>query len=140
MKAFAGVAVTALLIVAMPVANAQTWAHHDAGKSPNRAASHSNTPHFIKSFQTMLRRLLRPQTSMAHVARHSAPVPPPESMDVAARPAEPAAQAKAADATSGPSSESTGTVSKANPPAPQILPTQDMPAVQGLEMSPSAPL
>ena len=136
MKAFVGLAVTAVLIVAIPVANAQTWARHDAGKSPNHAASHSNTPHFIKSLQTMLRHLFRPQTSMSHVARHSVPLPPPESTEVAAMPA----QAKAAYAASSPPSESTGTVNKANPQTPQILPTQDMPAVQGLEMSPSAPL
>ena len=140
MKAFAGLAVAAVLIVAIPVANAQTWARHDAGKSPNHAASHSNTPHFIKSLQTMLRHLFRPQTSMSHVARHSVPLPPPESTEVAAMPAEPTAQAKAAYAASSLPNESTGTVNKANPPTPQILPTQDMPAVQGLEMSPSAPL
>jgi hypothetical protein len=140
MKAFAGLAVAAVLIVAIPVANAQTWARHDAGKSPNHAASHSNSPHFIKSLQTMLRHLLRPQTSMSHVARHSVPLPPPESTEVAAMPAERAAQAKAAYASSSPPNESTGTVNKANPPTPQILPTQDMPAVQGLEMSPSTPL
>lgn len=133
MKAFAGLAVTAGLIVAIPVANAQTSARHDAGKSPHHAASNSNRPYFIMSLQTMLRHLLRPRASMSHVARRSVPLPPPEPTEVAAGPAEPAAQTKTTDATSGPPSESTGTVGKANPPTPQILPTQDMPAVQGLE-------
>lgn len=77
----------------------------------------------------MLRHLLRPQSSMPHVARHSVPLPPPESTEVAAMPAERAAQAKAAYASSSPPNESTGTVHKANPPTSQILPTQDMPAV-----------
>ena len=133
MKAFAGLAVTAGLIVAIPLANAQTWA--DAGKSPHRAASHSDRPYFGMPLQTMLRHLLRPPASIPHVARHRVPLPPPKPTEVAAGPAEPAAvsQAKMADAASGPPSESTGTVGEANPPTPQILPTQDMPAVQGLE-------
>lgn len=135
MKAFAGLAVTAGLIVAIPVANAQTWAPYDAGKSLHHAASHSNRPYFATSLQTMLRHLLRPSASIRHVAKHSAPLPRPKPTEVAAGQAEPAAvsQAKMADAASGPPSESTGTVGEANPPTPQILPTQDMPAVQGLE-------
>ena len=138
MKAFTGLAVTAGLIVAIPVANAQTWARYDAGKSPHHAASHSNRPYFGMSLQTMLRQLLRPQASIPHVARHrhSVPLPPPKPTEVAAGgPVEPAAaaQAKRADAASGLPSESTGTVGEANAPTPQILPTQDMPAVQGLE-------
>ena len=137
MKAFAGLAVTAGLIVAIPVANAQTWAPYHAGKSPHHAASHSNRPSFAMSLQTMLRHLLRPSASIPHVARHNVPLPPPKPTEVAAGPAaEPAAavRAKTADAASGLPSESTGTVGKANPPTPQILPTQDMPAVQGLEL------
>ena len=135
MKAFAGLAVTAVLIVATPVANAQKWVPYDAGKSPHHAASHSNRPSFGMSLQTMLRHLLRPSASIPHVARHRVPLPPPKPTEVAAGPAEPAAvsQAKMADAPSGPPSESTGTVGEANPPTPQILPTQDMPAVQALE-------
>ena len=135
MKAFAGLAVTAGLIVAIPVANAQTWAPYDTGKSPHHAASHSNRPYFGTSLQTMLRHLLRPSASIHYVARHSAPLPRPKPTELVAGPAEPAAvsQAKMADAASGPPSESTGTVGEANPPTPQILPTQDMPAVQGLE-------
>ena len=88
MKAFAGLAVTAGLIVAIPVANAQTSAHHDAGKSPHHAASNSNRPYFVMSLQTMLRHLLRPRASMSHVARRSVPLPPPEPTEVAAGPAE----------------------------------------------------
>ncbi|MGY8668839.1 hypothetical protein Q3C01_41645 [Bradyrhizobium sp. UFLA05-109] len=135
MKAFAGLAVTAGLIVAIPVANAQTWAPYEAGKSQHHAASHSNRPYFGMQLQTMLRHLLRPSASTPHIARHSVPLPPPNPKEVAAGPAEPAAvsQAKMADAASGPPSESTGTVGEANAPTPQILPTQDMPAVQGLE-------
>jgi|SRR5579872_3616254 len=131
MKAFARFAVTAGLIVAIPVVNAQTSAHHDAGKSSHHAASHSSTPHFIRSLQTMLRHLLRPLASTSLLARHSVPEP----TEAAAGRAEPAAvaQAKAADAKSGPPSESTGTVAKADLPTSQILPTKDMPAVQGLE-------
>jgi hypothetical protein len=134
MKAFAGLAVTAGLIVAIPVANAQTWAPSNARKSPHHAASHSNRPSFGMSLQTMLRHLLSPSASIPHVARHRVPLPPPKPTEVAAGPAEPAAvsQAKMADAASDPPSESTGTVG-ANPPTPQILPTQDMPAVQALE-------
>jgi len=135
MKAFAGFAVTAGLIVAIPFANAQTRAPYDAGKSRHHAASHSDRPYFVMSLQTMLRHLLTPPASIPHVARHRVPLPPPKPTEVAAGPAEPAAvsQAKMADAPSGPPSESTGTVGEANPPTPQILPTQDMPAVQGLE-------
>jgi len=135
MKAFAGLAVTAGLIVAIPVANAQTWAPYHAGKSPHHAASHSNRPSFAMSLQTMLRHLLRPSASIPHVASHRVPLPPPKPTEVAAGPAEPAAasRAKMADAASGPPSESTGIVGEAIPPTPQILPTQDMPAVQGLE-------
>jgi hypothetical protein len=135
MKAFAGLAVTAGLIVAIPVANAKTWVPYDAGKSPHRAASHSNRPYFGMQLQTMLRHLLRPPASIPHVARDSVPLPPPKPTEVAAGPAEPAAAApaKTADAASGPPSESTGTVGKANPPTSQILPTRDMPGVQGLE-------
>ena len=132
MKAFAGLAVTAGLIVAIPIANAQTWVPHDAGKSPHHAASHSNTPNFGMSLQTMLRHLLRPPAP--HVARrHSVPLPPPKPTEVAAGPTKPAAPTKTADAASGPPSESTDTVGEANPPTAQIQPTQDMPAVQGLE-------
>src|SRR6266480_3269374 len=135
MKAFAGLAVTAGLIVAIPVANAQTRAPHDAGKSPHHAASHSNRPYFGMPLQTMLRNLLRPPASIPHVARHSVPLPPPKPTEVAAGPAEPPAvsQTKTADAASGPPSERTGAVGEANLPTPQILPTQDMPAVQALE-------
>ena len=136
MKAFAGLAVTAGLIVAIPVANAQTWAPYDARKPPHHAASHSNRPYFGMPLQTMLRRLLGPPAPIRHVARHNVPLPPPKPAEVAAGlAAEPAAavQAKTADAASGPPSESTGTVGEANPPTPQILPTQDMPAVLGLE-------
>jgi hypothetical protein len=131
MKAFARLAVTAGLIVAIPVANAQTWSPHDAGKSSHHAASHSNRPNFGRPLQTMLRDLLRP---ISHVVRHGVPLPPPKPTEVAAGPAEPAAvsQAKTADA-SGPPSESTGAVGQAKPPMPQILPTQDMPTVQTLE-------
>ena len=133
MKAFAGLAVMAALIVAIPVANAQTWAPYHAGKSPHHAASHSNRPSFGMSLQTMLRHLLRPSVSIPHVARHGAPLPPPKPTDVSAGPIEAAAvsQTKTADAASGPPSESSGAV--ANLLAPQILPTQNMPAVQGLE-------
>ena len=134
MKAFAGLAVTAGLIVAIPVANAQTWVPNDAGKSPHHAASHSNTPYFGMSLQTMLRHLLRPPAPRV-ARRHSVPLPPPKPTEVAAGPANPAAAAptKTADAASGPPSESTDTVGEANPPTAQIQPTQDMPAVQGLE-------
>jgi len=136
MKAFAGLAVTAGLIVAIPVANAQTRAPHDASarKSTHHAASHTNRPYFGMPLQTMLRHLLRPPPSM-HVARHSGPSPPPKPTEVAAGPAEPAAvsQTKTADAVSGAPSESTHAVGEANLPTRQILPTQDMPAVQGLE-------
>ena len=62
-ETFAGLAVTAGLIVAIPVANAQTWVPNDAGKSPHHAASHSNRPHFGTPLQTMLRHLLRPLSS-----------------------------------------------------------------------------
>ena len=135
MKAFVGLAVTAGLIVAIPVANAKTLAPYDTGKSPHQAASHSHRPYsFGMALQTMFRHLLRPQAPIRHVARHSVPSPPPKPTEVAARPAEPAAQAKMADAESSPPSESTGIVGEANPPTPQILPTQDMPAVQGLEL------
>jgi hypothetical protein len=135
MKAFAGLVVTAGLIVAIPVANAQTWAPYDAGKSRHHAASHSKRPYFGMPLQTMLRHLLWPPTSIPHVARHGVPLPPPKPTEVAAGPAEPAAvsQAKMADAASGPPSQTTGTVGEANPPTPQIQPTQGMPAVQGLE-------
>ena len=135
MKAFAGLAVTAGLIVAISVANAQTWAPSNARKSPHHAASHSTRPSFGMSLQTMLRHLLRPSASIPHVARHRVPLPPPKPTEVAAGPTEPAAvsQAKMADVASGPPSESTGTVGESNPPTPQILPTQDMPAVQALE-------
>jgi len=132
MKAFAGFAVAAGLIIAIPIANAQTRVSHDAGKSPHHAASHSNRPYFGMPLQTMLRHLLRP-APIPHVARHSVPLPPPKPTEVAAGPAERAAPAKTADAAGSPPSESTGTVSKANPPTPRILATQDMPAVQGLE-------
>jgi hypothetical protein len=132
MKAFARLAVTAGLIVAIPVANAQTWAPHDAEKSSHHAASHSNRPYFGRPLQTMLRDLLRP---ISHVVRHRVPLPPPKPTEVAAGPAEPAAvsQAKTADVASGPPSESTGAVGQAKPPTPQILPTKDMPTVQALE-------
>src|SRR5262249_29276061 len=105
MKAFAGLAVTAGLIVAIPVANAQTWAPHNAGKSPHHAASHSNRPYFVMSLQTMLRHLLRPPASIPHVARRRVPLPPSKPTEVTTGPAEPAAvsQAKMADAASGPS-------------------------------------
>src|ERR1700722_2879559 len=109
MKAFAGLAVTAGLIAAIPVANAQTSARHDAGKSPHHAASNSNRPYFVMSLQTMLRHLLRPQASMSHVARRSVPLPPPEPTEVAAGPAEPAAPPKTIDATTGPPRERTVT-------------------------------
>ena len=132
MKAFAGLAVTAGLIVAIPIANAQTWVPHDAGKSPHHAASRSNRPHFGTPLQTMLRHLLRPLSSRT-VARQSVPLPRPKPTEVAAGPAEPATAAKTADAASGPPSESTRTVGEANPPRPQTLPTKDMPAVLGLE-------
>src|SRR5262245_52508552 len=134
MKAFAGLAVTAGLIVAIPVANAQTWAPYHAGKSPHHAASHSNRPSSGMSLPTLLRNLLRPPGSRT-VARHTVPLPKPKATRVAAGPAEPAAvsQAKMAAAACGPPSESTGIVGEATPPTPQILPTQDMPAVQGLE-------
>jgi hypothetical protein len=134
MKAFAGLAVMAGLIVAISVANAQTGVPNDAGTSPHHAASHSNTPYFGMSLQTMLRHLLRPPAPRV-ARRHSVPLPPPKPTEVAAGPANPAAAAptKTADAASGPPSESTGTVGEANPPTPQIQPTQDMPAVQGLE-------
>jgi hypothetical protein len=133
MRAFALVVVTVGLIVAIPVANAQTGAPSDAGKSRHHAASHSKRPHFGMPLQTMLRRLLWPSASTPHVARHSVPLPLAKPMEVAAGPAEPAAPTKTADAASGPSSKSTGTVGEANRPTPQIQPTQDMPAVQGLE-------
>ena len=110
MKAFAALAVTAGLIVAIPVANAQTSARHDAGKSRHHAASHSYRPHFVTSLQTALRHLLQAQASIPRGAK-----------------------AKTADATSGPRDESAGTLGKVDPPKPEILPTQDMPAVQGLE-------
>ena len=133
MKAFAGLVVTAGLIVAIPVANAQTRALYDAGKSPHRAASHSDRPYFGMPLQTMLRHLLRPPASIPHVSRHSVPLPPPKPTEVAAGPADSASQAKTAGAGSGPPSESTGTIGEANLLTPQILPTQDMPAVQALE-------
>src|SRR5262249_51934833 len=131
MKAFARLAVTAGLIVAIPVANAQTRTPDDA-VSPHHAASHSKRS-FEMPLQTVLRHLLRPSVSIPHVARHGAPLPPPKPTDVAAGPIEAAAvsQTKTADAASGPPSESSGAV--ANLLAPQILPTQNMPAVQGLE-------
>jgi len=132
MKAFAGLAVTAGLIVAISVANAQTWVPYDTGKSPHHAASHSNRPHFGMPLQTMLRHLLRPLSSRT-VVRHSVPLPPAKPTEVAAGPAEPAAAAKTVDAASGPPSESTRTVGEANLPRPQILPTKDLPAVLGLE-------
>ena len=135
MKAFAGLAVTAGLIVAISisVANAQTWAPSNARKSPHHAASHSTRPSFGMSLQTMLRHLLRPSASIPHVARHRVPLPSPKPTEVAAGPAEPAAAAKTVDAASGPPSESTRTVGEANLPRPQILPTKDLPAVLGLE-------
>ena len=132
MKAFAGLAVTAVLIVATPVANAETWVHHDAGKSPRHAASHHNRPNFGMPLQAMFRHLLRPLSSRT-VARQGVPLPSPKPTEVAAGPAEPAAAAKTADVASGPPIESTRTVGEANPPTPQILPTRDMPAVVGLE-------
>lgn len=110
MKAFAGLAVTAGLIVAIPVANAQTSARHDAGKSRHHAPSHAYRPYFVTSIETALRHLLQAQASMPRLGK-----------------------AKTADAASGPPDESADTLGKANPPMPQILPTQDMPAVQGLE-------
>lgn len=109
MKAFAALAVTAGLIVAIPVANAQTSARHDAGKSRHHAASHSYRPYIVTSLETALRRLLQAQASM------------------------PRGRAKTADAISVPRDESVGTLGQVDPPKPQILPTQDMPAVQGLE-------
>jgi hypothetical protein len=132
MKAFARLAVTAGLIVAIPVAIAQTGAPHDAEKSSHHAASHSNRPYFGRPLQTMLRNLTRP---ISRLVRHGVPLPPPKPTEVAAGPAEPAAvsQAKTADVASGPPSESTGAVGQAKPPTPQILPTQDMPTVQALE-------
>lgn len=108
MKAFAGLAVTAGLIVAIPIANAQTSARHDAGKSRHHAASHSYRPYFVTSLQTALRHLFQAQASMPRDAK-----------------------ANTANAISGP--PGAGTLGKTIAPKPEILPTQDIPAVQGLE-------
>jgi hypothetical protein len=133
MKAFVRLAVTAGLIVAIPVANAQTRTPHDAGKSPHHAASHSKGSDIGMPLQTVLRHLLRPSVSIPHVARRGAPSPPSKPTEVATGPTEAAAvsQTKTADAASGPPSENTGAA--ANLLAPQILPTRGMPVVQGLE-------
>ena len=119
MKAFAGLVVTAGLIAAIPIANAQTSVRHEAGKRRHHAASHSKRPYFVGSLDSMFRRLLRPGPY----------VPPLDEKEVAAAPA----RMKAVDATSASLGESTGTIGKANPQTPQILPTQKMPAAQGLE-------
>jgi hypothetical protein len=77
-----------------------------------------------------------PPAPIPRVAGRTVPVPTAKP-NVAARPAEPAqpsavAEAKPAPQAAAPSSQPNVAVSEAKP-APQILPTQKMPAAQGLE-------
>jgi hypothetical protein len=86
----------------------------------------------------------RPPASIPHVASRSVPLPkaaPPRAAVAAARPAEPAApQAQPAQQTAAVQAKpadsvpqgAAPTVGQARP-APTILPTQDMPAAQGLD-------
>jgi hypothetical protein len=92
---------------------------------------------------TVVRGVPRPPAPIPHVASRAVPLPAPKPVAAAvdrpaerpqqsaavSRPAEPAApkpQASAAPVT-------TGTVGEVKPPQVDIRPTQDMPAVQGLE-------
>ncbi len=76
---------------------------------------------------TVVRGVPRPPAAIPHVASRAVPLPAPKPSAVAARPAEPVQQS-AATATPP---VAKGTIGE--PLAPQIRPTQDMPAVQGLE-------
>ncbi|WMT76263.1 hypothetical protein [Bradyrhizobium sp. Ash2021] len=72
----------------------------------------------------------RPPRPIPHVASRTVPVP--KASPLAARPAPEPAQQAAAVAKSA-ETPPAPTVGQAKPPAPSILPTQEMPAAQGLE-------
>jgi hypothetical protein len=87
---------------------------------------------------TNVRGVPRPPGSIPHVASRT--VPMPKASPLAATPApEPAqqsavAQPKPAEASPPPPDpDVTASIGQAKPPAPAILPTQEMPKVQGLE-------
>ena len=66
-----------------------------------------------------------PHVANSHVASRTVPLPVPKPAETAA--AQPQTQPQVSAAAS------TGTVGEVKPPQPAIRPTQDMPAVQGLE-------
>jgi hypothetical protein len=76
----------------------------------------------------------RPPGYIPHVASRTVPMPKPSPLAAkpAAEPAQQSATAKPSDAQAMPPSAAT-TVGQAKPAAPQILPTQEMPTVQGLD-------
>jgi hypothetical protein len=75
-----------------------------------------------------------PPTSVPSVASRGVPVPAQRPAVAATKPAQPAQQSAASEAkpASAPP-QTSGTVGEAKPSTPQIKPTQEMPAVQGLE-------
>ena len=84
---------------------------------------------------TVIRGIPRPPGSIPHIASRTVPVPSPKPA-VAGRPAEPTQQSAAVEtkpaASTPPAQTPSVTVGEAKP-APQIMPTQKMPAAQGLE-------
>jgi hypothetical protein len=71
----------------------------------------------------------RPPAPIPHVANRTVPLPAPKPARTAAAQSQPQPQVSAA----APPPATTGTISEAKPSQPAIRPTQDMPAVQGLE-------
>lgn len=87
--------------------------------------------------QMRARGVPRPPASVPHVASRSVPVPKPSPQQAAKPAAESeqqtaAVQPKPAEAQTPPPAAA-ATVGQAKPPAPAILPTQEMPQAQGLE-------
>jgi hypothetical protein len=122
----------------MPVRDAYGMApgYEEPSVAPYRPQSALPPPTMVRSGPP------RPPAPIPHVASRTVPLPkaaPPrgEAPVAAAKPAEPATpQAQAAQQTAAvqakPAEASTPTIGQAKP-APMILPTQEMPAAQGLD-------
>jgi hypothetical protein len=87
--------------------------------------------------QMRARGVPRPPASVPHVASRTVPMPKPSPQQAIKPAAEPeqqtaAVQPKPAEAPTPPPAAA-ATVGQAKPPAPAILPTQEMPKAQGLE-------
>jgi hypothetical protein len=130
------------LIFLASAASAQMLAPYDAGRAPYRAGSDFDQP-YAGPPPIAIRGVPRPPLPIPHAESRVVPLPAPKPATTGNSPE--ATPQSAADARTGtemgttPSAQVSATTGEAKrdakpkPPAPQILPTREMPKVQALE-------